>query len=530
MYYFRSIIVTSFFTIIILFTGHLFADNMITGIVFNDLNKNGKPDIGEHGIMNVAVSNQLDIVLTDKNGAFSLNLIPGKAVFVIKPAGYALPLNEYNIPQFSFIYNPEGSPAGLNFKGLDKTVKIPDKLYFPLYENEFRESFNVLVSGDPQMDDSTEVDYYRDDIISEMIDKDARFYMALGDIAGDNLGIYEDYNDVVSKLGLPAYNVSGNHDENYKVKDDSNALSTFRGVYGPEYYSFNYGKVHFVVLDDVEYSGWDSTQNNSGSYRGYIQQDQLEWFENDLNLVPDDHLVVLTMHIPILTEYSKSGNMNLVNRDALFRILESGPQILALSGHLHLIENLKPDQNDGWNSPKPLYSMSLGAGCGAWWSGPKDQRGIPVSYCMDGSPNGYFIFNFEGNTFNQHFYPAGLNDDFQIRISFPNKPVKKDSLKFTKIIANVFNADTETEVYCQIDHLDRTQMTRKRMKDPFVVNYFKLNKNSFPYWVTDASATDHIWVVNLPDGLDAGQHIIKISAIDERNNIYSGVRFLEVSE
>ena len=516
--------------LILFAAGQLVAGETISGIVFNDENKNGTLNSGEQGVANVVVSNQRDVVITDDKGAFTLPLIAGRAVFVSKPSGYALPLDENNLPQFSFVYSPKGSPSGLKFEGLASTSEIPDTLFLPLYTDEYRESFNALIVGDPQTRDSIEVDYFRDDIISEMIGKDARFYMALGDVAADNLNIYDQYNDVVSQLGMPAYNVAGNHDENYRVKDDTHALDTFKRIYGPEYYSFNYGKVHFIVLDIVEYAGWDSTKNRHGGYRGYLHADQLAWLENDLKQVPDDNLVVLTMHIPIFTEYSTADGSNLVNRDALFKILESSKHLLALSGHLHVIENLKLNQGNGWNSMNLFYSMNLGAGCGAWWSGPKDERGIPISYCMDGSPNGYYVLSFEGNTFNQHFYPANQSADYQIRISVPNKMVKIDSLATAQIIVNVFNADTETEVYCQIDQSDRKLMTRKRMKDPFMVDYLKNNKEHFPYWVTDVDNTSHIWVSELPVGLKMGQHTIKISAIDEQNNIYSQTRIFEVGK
>lgn len=507
---------------------HLIADETISGTVFHDLNKNGEMDEGEKGIADVVVSNQRDVVLTSNNGSFTLPLIDGRAIFVSKPAGYLLPLNEHNIPQFFYIYSPQGSPVGLQFKGLDPTSDVPDQLYFPLYKDEYRESFKVIITGDPQQRDSTEVNYFRDDIVADMFGKDARFYMALGDIAADNLNIYQHYNDVVAQLGIPAYNVPGNHDENYRVKDDTHALDTFKRIYGPEYYSFNYGKVHFIVLDIVEYTGWDSTSNRQGPYRGYLHDDQLKWLNNDLKHVPVDYLIVLTMHIPFYTEYSKSGSVNLVNREMLFKILESRKHLLALSGHLHIIENIKLNQTSGWKSTTPLYSMNIGAGCGAWWSGPKDEHGIPISYCMDGAPNGYYVFAFDGNNFNQHFYPASQCADFQMRISYPNEPIYVDSLPKTQIVVNVFNADSETEVYCQIDDSDRIRMMRKRMKDPFMINYFENNRKDFPSWVTDVAKTDHIWVYDLPINLDMGQHSIKISAIDGLNNIYAEIQIFEV--
>ena len=204
------------------------AEINISGFVYNDTNKNGVFDQGEQGIENICVSNQREVVLTDENGKFSLPLIPNNTVFITKPAGFNLPLDNNNLPQFYYIYSPHGSPAGFKFEGLTPDSKPPDTLFFPLYATEYHASFKTIITGDPQQRDSTEVNYFRDDVVTEMIDTDACFYMALGDIAADNLSIYQQYNDVVSQLGIPIYSVPGNHDENYRAKNDTNALDTFK--------------------------------------------------------------------------------------------------------------------------------------------------------------------------------------------------------------------------------------------------------------------------------------------------------------
>jgi len=58
---------------------------------------------------------------------------------------------------------------------------------------------------------------------------------------------------------------------------------TFIRYFGPSYYSFNYGRIYFVVLDDIGYSGWDAAQTVKGETVGYIDERQLEWLANDLD-------------------------------------------------------------------------------------------------------------------------------------------------------------------------------------------------------------------------------------------------------
>jgi len=60
----------------------------VSGVVFDDTNRNGTRDAGERGVAGVAVSNQDTVVMTDTAGAFRL---PGEAtgvIFVSMPNAY----------------------------------------------------------------------------------------------------------------------------------------------------------------------------------------------------------------------------------------------------------------------------------------------------------------------------------------------------------------------------------------------------------------------------------------------------------
>src|SRR5690242_4928723 len=60
----------------------------VSGVVFEDANRNGTRDANERGIANVAVSNQDAVVATDANGAFRLPSAGSGVVFVSTPNGY----------------------------------------------------------------------------------------------------------------------------------------------------------------------------------------------------------------------------------------------------------------------------------------------------------------------------------------------------------------------------------------------------------------------------------------------------------
>ena len=80
------------------------------GYVFEDLNNNGRKARREAGIANVAVSNGVDVVLTDENGSYSLTVYDNNTIFVIKPSGYKTAVDEHYIPQFYYHHKPNGSP------------------------------------------------------------------------------------------------------------------------------------------------------------------------------------------------------------------------------------------------------------------------------------------------------------------------------------------------------------------------------------------------------------------------------------
>ena len=72
----------------------------IVGTVFNDANMNGVQDEGESGIEGVMVSDGLNVVMTNSNGAYELPSPTeeaseaGFSVFITKPAGYNVPVND----------------------------------------------------------------------------------------------------------------------------------------------------------------------------------------------------------------------------------------------------------------------------------------------------------------------------------------------------------------------------------------------------------------------------------------------------
>lgn len=73
---------------------HAQTPSTVSGYVFEDQNKNGKRDSDEIGLVDIGVTNGVQVVLTDREGKYTLPASEDMIVSVIKPSGFSLPLNE----------------------------------------------------------------------------------------------------------------------------------------------------------------------------------------------------------------------------------------------------------------------------------------------------------------------------------------------------------------------------------------------------------------------------------------------------
>jgi hypothetical protein len=83
--------------------------------------------------------------------------------------------------------------------------------------------------------------------VEELIGTDASFGVTLGDIVFDDLSLFEPQAKMIALLGIPWYNVIGNHDINLDAKHAITTTRPSNESSAPAYYSFDYGPVHFLV-------------------------------------------------------------------------------------------------------------------------------------------------------------------------------------------------------------------------------------------------------------------------------------------
>ena len=55
----------------------------------------------------------------------------------------------------------------------------------------------------------------------------------MGDILFDDLSMFPRYNALIAQIGIPWYNVPGNHELNFEAESDEDSLETFKRFFGP---------------------------------------------------------------------------------------------------------------------------------------------------------------------------------------------------------------------------------------------------------------------------------------------------------
>jgi 3',5'-cyclic AMP phosphodiesterase CpdA len=324
----------------------------------------------------------------------------------------------------------------------------------------------------------------------------------------DVLSLYPRYIEIMGQAGIPWYHVPGNHDVNYHAPDDERSLETFKRYFGPGYYSFDFGQAHFIALDTVNYLGKRGSRQpahdgTKSDYEGWVVDRQLTWLENDLALVPRDKLIVLAMHIP-LDAYGDRGRTRGVvgNADAVLRLVEGRPHVMAVSGHLHSTQH--------HYLANGVHLHVITTACGSWWSGPKDERGIPVAYQEGGTPNGYHVMTVRGNEATLRYKAASDPADLQMRIS----------VHWDQVVVNLFDGGPRSKVELRIDDAEAVAMKPTAINDPFIDDLYEKTKRTWKSWI-DIDPSHHLWTATLPDSIGPGVHTIRVTAVDEYGHTHT---------
>lgn len=468
----------------------------VNGHVFLDANHNGIFDRGEKGLKGIPVSNGDTIVATTRNGEFSLLVDSTSSIFPILPAN--LKSTGSSIGNANFRYFGKGNQSGNFSFGVEKTKR----------KSEFR----MGAIGDVQVSNVQEFGYANNSVMSELASRtDIDFNIFLGDLVNDNVEDLPLFKQTLEKLPTKSWTVAGNHDRDKSVV---NQQQTFSSLFGAADYAFNYGDVHFIVLNNVYPKG-------KRGYEGRFTAKQLRFVKNDLALVSDKKMVVIAQHIPMFAVKNKSE---------ILTLLENRAQVLILSGHTHRVSR-------HYLSPN-VMEIVAGASCGNWWTGERDWQGIPSALMQCGSPRNYFLIQFNKSDYRFQFKGVGLDSSQQMTIWVNDQdsvdkhvPVLQE-LEDRLVVANVYAGSEETQVRMQLDNGEWILMQKTDLVDPNVARNVELNSlDVYPSSFSRKAAlrrsgSPHIWQAKLPGSLSKGTHLLKVEASEPNGFFVSGSKII----
>ncbi len=495
----------------------------------------------EKGVPGVVVSDGELVAKTDSRGIYQLpSAKKWNYVFISVPSGYEVP-SKGVLPQFHAYLGADAS-----------SVERQD---FELTYVGDQSKHKMLFLGDMHLanrnNDKSQFAVFAKDFNSyRKSHKSEKVYaMTLGDMTWDiywykNKYAFPEYLDEINGQvsGIQIFHTMGNHDNDYELRG---AIGTFGADYdasaryvreiAPTYYSFNIGKVHYVVLDDIDCSKY------VGDNRDYVKtftSEQLEWLEKDLSFVDKSTPLILTTHAQIFSPIAGDTYKTAVGSvSRLFDVLK-GYKVHFVTGHTHVIYNINPTESARFGAEN-LYEHNAGSICGSWWWSGSLTPGVYVG--TDGSPAGYSIWDINGTDLKWKFKATAWDENYQfrsydlnnVRFSYDDVPNMAAGLKpeFSKyvdeysgaqknqVLINIWNWNSNWKLSVADEDGNELEWTRTSAYDPLHIAALTVKRfngaSSKPNFITER--WHHFFKVTAPDA----DTDLTIKVTDEFGNVYT---------
>ena len=348
----------------------------------------------------VVVSDGLLCTKSNERGFFSLKSDLANAKFIMAsiPSGYSAPSDSNSLP--IFYHHITDSERQKNFCevnfSFNKIENNPDR-------------FTMFMGADPQPRASTagydnisfhslEIcqDFYRAmrEKAATITDRNIYGFM-LGDIVHENMSLFDQYIAGLKSLGnVQMFNILGNHDNDPKATNDVEGRHVFEEKLGPTYYSFNIGKIHCVVLDNLIMS-----VRSDGTLRDYAQgltNEIWQWLQNDLSYVDYSTTIFVACHSPMFMQSSMSdrSSSSSNHRSDYAKLFSKYKKVHAWAGHSHTTFNYVYPAT---SALKNIEVHTVSRSTGQLWTN---------EYVSCGTPRGYTVVEVDGDDISWYFQPT----------------------------------------------------------------------------------------------------------------------------
>lgn len=327
----------------------------------------GRVTGGDKPLSQVLASDGYRVARTNPGGEYELPIGPksGRFVFVVTPRGYwteafYIPIHQAAASgRADFALSPREQPDRFDFVfscDLGDLSAAPGRVGMPKTKASIRE----INSLEPT----------------------PAFIMVQGDIsiwANDGKNCVECFSvsRIPTRIGIGNHEIKGGQHNPYAAHER---------LFGPTYYSFDWGSVHFVVLNGNKPMPGAS---GNAAVHGAVEGSELAWLKADLAAQPQGKPIVVGVHIPIVSTYAARRTdlddgpfWESPNDKVLTDLFTRHNVRLVLQGHMHENERITV------GGVEYVESVSLS---GSWW-----HSGRGFERATDGCPRGYRIVSVDG--------------------------------------------------------------------------------------------------------------------------------------
>ena len=367
-----------------------FIDAAVSGVVKDT---NGMP------IKGVVISDGEQCVETDEYGFYEIecDLASTKFIFASIPSGYKA-TSTNGIPNFYYRISSDD---------IEREYCLADFVFEPISGDPNR--YTLLVGADPQPRAKSKGDdrvaFHSldicEDLYLDMADTRAKitdrevYGMMLGDIVHENMSLFANYVTGIGKTGVQMFNIIGNHDHDLSATTDEEGARRFEDNFGPSYYSFNIGKQHFVVLDNVIMTTIDGKLVKN-EYTYGLTDKQWNWLKNDLCFVDKSTTLMVASHVPMFKKDSAEAEFQdqSAHGSDYANLLAQYSKVHVWAGHTHRSFNYNYPSS---NKLKNIEVHTLARSTGELWTN---------EYNAYGTPRGYTIVEVDGDNISWRFKPT----------------------------------------------------------------------------------------------------------------------------
>lgn len=468
--------------------------------------------------------------VTDQNGEYAIKGNKDcRSVYITVPAEYEIPTDGNNHPA----YYKNGDYSNTSQKYINDFQLTP--------RSSVSDKFTLAVAADIHVSNDSDLSKFSGRSLPDMIstlndyctgDYSESITILAGDQMTDNMSMMQPFKNALAGKTVGGrkhtfLHCIGNHDFDAQYFNDYTgsfsdniartyvAEKTFVDNFGPTDYSLNIGKAHIVVMNNMKVTGAGS---NSVNITFAFSNPQVEWLKADLDLVenPQDKVVILCVHVPIMGYETYTNFTNVLNELARFH------EVHIVSGHAHWLRNHEHSVTAAGGSK--IYEHNLQMMGGMWWN---------TNLSVDGSPAGYGLMKFDGKKLYESVNKAvGADMDFQMRVYNGNdvythwtQNAGKDPIHLgatynwgtdlkEKFVARIWNADADNWTVEYVQNGISTPMTRiSGRRDECTFGYSYLfhdcpGGGSSAYQLN----SDNYWVIDAPSGSPAKETNWKIVA------------------